>query len=123
MRHDAIAKKRIDAMSRAVKELIWDDEIQRPMLFLQRPHRRHRNNSIDSELLEAINIRPKIQFARQQCVPPSMARQKCNLAPCKRAQNIRIRRIAEGCLLPHFMCVAEARHVVQTTPADDANFC
>jgi hypothetical protein len=52
-----------------------------------------------------------------------MAREKRHFAPLKRSQNVRIRRISKRSLLHDLVGVAEARHVVQTAAADNANLC
>ena len=51
-----------------------------------------------------------------------MPRKKRHLAPFERAQNVGIRRIAKRRLLPDFLDIAESRHVVKPTTADDADF-
>jgi hypothetical protein len=74
-------------------------------------------------LLKAVNVGPEIQFARQKFVAAGMAREKCHLASFERSQNVSIRRISKGSLLPDLVRVAETRHVVQTAAADNANLC
>src|ERR1700722_7412368 len=61
MRHHSIPEKRIDAVPRAVEELVGNDEIERLMLFLQRAYGRYRDNALYSQLFEAVNVRAEIQ--------------------------------------------------------------
>ena len=67
-------------MARAIEKLVRNNEIQRLVLFLQRPHSRDRNDALDPKLLESMNVCAKIQFARQNSMAASMASQKSNLA-------------------------------------------
>src|ERR1019366_8517126 len=123
MRHNAVAEESVHAVPGAIEKLVRDHEIERLVLLLQRPHGRNRNNALNSQLLKAVNVGPEIQFARQKSVPASMAREKCHLATLKSPQNVSIRRISKRRLLLHLVRVAETRHVVQTTAADNANLC
>ncbi len=68
-------------MKRAVDELVWHHEIGWLVLFLQRANGRDRDNSLDAEFLERINVGAKVQLGRQNAVPASMPRQKGNLRP------------------------------------------
>ena len=72
--HHATAEKSIDAMARSIEKLIGNDEIQRLMFFLQRTDRRDRNDSLNSKLLEAVNVGAKIQLAGQDAMTESMSR-------------------------------------------------
>src|ERR1700687_5185569 len=110
-------------MPGTIVKLGRDHEIQRLVLFLQRPHGRNRNNALNSQLLKAINVGAEIQFARQKFVPARMPRKKCHFAAVEGAQNVRIRRISKWSLLLDLVRVAETRHVVQTAAADNANLC
>ena len=102
VRDDAVAEKSVDAMAGAVEELVGDHEVERLVLFLQRADRGNRNDALDSQLLEAVNVRAEIQFAGQKSVPAPMARQKGDFASFERAQNIGVGRIAKRSLLPQF---------------------
>ncbi len=123
VRDNAVAEKGVDAMARAVEELVWDHKIEGLVFFFQRAHSRNRNDALDSQLLEAVNIGAEIQFAGQQFVPASMAGQKGDLTPFERAQNVCVGGIAKRCLLAQFVRVAESGHVIQTTAPDNANLC
>src|SRR3989442_16008632 len=57
---DAVAKKSIDAMARAIKELIGDDELHRLLLFLLRTNPRNSNKTLRSQHLKTTKNRPKI---------------------------------------------------------------
>jgi hypothetical protein len=60
MRNNSIAEKRVDAMPRAVEELIGDDELQRLMLFLERSDSGNGYDALHAELFEAMNIGAEI---------------------------------------------------------------
>jgi hypothetical protein len=123
MRHNALAEKGINAVAGSIEKLIWDYKIERLVFFLQRANSRNRNDSLDAQLLKAINIRPEIQFAGQQFVTARVPRQKRYFATGKSSQYVRIRRIAKRSLLAYLMRVAKARHVIQATAAYDAYLC
>src|SRR5207244_4664143 len=61
-------------------KLRWQQNVARRVFFLQTSDRRHANDPADVEGTKRINIRPMIQFMRQNPVHPSMSRQKVNAA-------------------------------------------
>src|SRR5581483_3889245 len=91
------------------------------VFFLQRTHGRDRNNALHAQLLEAVNIGAKIQFAGKQAVPASMTREKRNLAALELAANVGISGVAEGSLLFHFLNFRQAGHVIKPAPANNAD--
>src|SRR5580692_3747366 len=56
MRHHSIAEKRIQAMPRTIEELVRDYELQRLMFFLQRTYGGNGNYSLDTKLLESVDV-------------------------------------------------------------------
>ena len=96
MRDDAFAEERVDAVAGAVEELVGNDELQRLVLFLQRTNRRDRQNALDAELFESINVGAEIQFAGQDAVAASVAGEEGDLAAFQRAENIGVGGLAEG---------------------------
>src|SRR5205823_4384212 len=55
VRHHAVSKKSIYPVTRAVEELIRDHELQRLVLFFQRPDRGDGDDAFHAQLLEAVN--------------------------------------------------------------------
>src|SRR5438128_11344017 len=92
---DAVAKKSIDAMARAIKELIGDDELHRLVLFLERADCGNGNNTLHSEMLKAINVRAKIQFGRKNAMPTTMPGQERDLSAFQRAERSEERRVGK----------------------------
>src|SRR5262249_5065432 len=117
----AIAEERIDAVPRAVEELIRNHELQRRVLFLQRPDGRQRNDALHSELLKAVDIRPEIQFAGKQAVSSAMPCEERYFAPVKISKNIRIRGLTKWRLLAEFLRIRQPRDGIQTAAANDAD--
>ena len=52
-----------------------------------------------------------------------MTRQKGDLTAAERTKHVRVGRLAEGSLERNFVHIGQARHGVQTTPADNSNLC
>ena len=74
VRHYSATEKRIDAMPCAIEELVGNHKIQRLVFLLQRPDGGNRNNSLDSKLLEAMDIGAEIQLTGKNPVPAPMPR-------------------------------------------------
>src|ERR1700750_915885 len=78
---DALAEKGMaSALTRPIKKLRGQQNVAQRVFFLQTSDRRHANDPADVEGTERVNVRPMIQFMRQNPVPPSMSRQKVNAA-------------------------------------------
>src|ERR1022692_4280542 len=122
MGHDALAKKSIHAMASAIEELIGNHEIERLVLFLQRPDRGDGNDPFDAKLFEAVNVGAEIQFRGKNAVPARMPSKKRDFAAFERAQDISIGRISEWSLLLHFPHVGQAGHGIKPAASDDADF-
>ena len=123
MGDDAVAKKSIDAMARAIKELIGDDELHRLVLFLQRTDRGNGNNTLHSEMLKAINVRAKIQLGRKNAMPTPMPGQERDLSAFQRAENVGIRGLSERRAQAEFFYFGKPRHGIESAAAYDSNFC
>ena len=65
VRDQTIAEEGIDAVAGAIEELVGDHKIERLVLFLERSHGRDRNDSLDTQLLEAVDVGAEVQFAGQ----------------------------------------------------------
>jgi hypothetical protein len=78
---DALAEKGVaSALTCPIKKLRWQQNVARRVFFLQTSDRRHANDPADVEGTKRINIRPMIQFMRQNPVSASVSRQKVNAA-------------------------------------------
>src|SRR5439155_9264646 len=119
---DAVAKKSIDAMARAIKELIGDDELHRLVLFLERADCGNGNNTLHSEMLKAINVRAKIQFGRKNAMPTPMPCQERDLSAFQRAENVGIRGLSERRAQADFFYLVESRRGIESDAAYDSNF-
>src|SRR5581483_11019609 len=109
-------------MKSAINELIGNYEVGRLVLFLQRAHSGDRENTLDPKLLQAQDIRAKVQLAGKNPMPPAMPRQKRHLAPFQSSENIGVRRGAKGRLQIDLMNVGKAGHGIQATAPNNANF-
>ena len=103
MRYDAIAKKSIYTVTRAVHKLVRNYELERLVLFFQRADGRNGKNSFNSELFETVNIRAKVQFSRQKAMATSVASEESNLFPFQGAQNVGVGWRAERSRLLHLV--------------------
>ena len=74
------------------------------------------------ELLEAMNVGAEIQFAGQDAVAASMARQKRNFAAFQRTADVSVGRRAEGRFHAYFFHLAQPGHGVEPAPADNSDF-
>ena len=54
-------------------------------------------------------------------MPSTMPREKCHLAAFERAEDVSIRRLAEGRILFHFLHISEPGHGIKPAAADDSN--
>ena len=71
--NQSLAEECIDAMARAVDELLGNNEIKRTMLFLQRSDSRQRNDALHAKLLESVDVGAEVQLGRHQAVPATVA--------------------------------------------------
>ena len=80
---------------RAIEELIRDQDVERLVLFLQAADRARRQNPLDAEHLEPVDVRAEIQLRRQNPMADAVARQKRDALSAKRPDHVRAGRIAE----------------------------
>src|SRR5207247_6586908 len=100
-----------------VKKLRRQEDIAWRVFFLQTAGRRNANNPADVEGTERVNIRPMIQFMRQNPVPSSMSRQKTNAATTHCAADDPVGGRAEGRVDFVFGQVGKAFQVIETAAA------
>src|SRR6266571_2226323 len=122
VRYYAITEKSIHAMTRAIHKLVRDYELKRPVFFFERANGGNGKNALNSELLEAVNVRAEVQLAGQNAVSAPVPGQKGDFLSFERAENVSVRRRAERSLLLHFVYVGQAGHGIQPAAADDSNF-
>src|ERR1039458_2708309 len=67
-----------------------------PVFFLERTDRAERDDAFHTQRFHAVNVRPEIQLRRRKAVAAAVARQKRDLPPRQRPQNVVVRRAAEG---------------------------
>src|SRR5579863_3695582 len=108
-------------MTGAVEKLIGDYELERLMLFFERPHGGDRNDALHPELLKTVDVGAKVEFAGQDRVPAPMAREKCYFAPFKCAADIGVGRSAEWGSDANLLDFAEPGHGVQPASADNSD--
>ncbi len=118
----SIAEEGIDAMSRAIDELVRDNEIQRTVFFLQGANGGQRNDALDTKLLQTVYVGAVVQLRRHEAMSTAMAGQEGDLATGQRSQDVSVRRLAEWGVKRKLTHVGQARHGVKTASADDANF-
>src|SRR5437016_7926637 len=109
-------------MEGAINELIGNHEVGRFVLFLQRAYSGDGENAFDPKLLQAQDIRSKVQLTGKNPMPPAMPRQKCHLATFQSPENVSIRRAAKRRLQIDLMNVGKAGHGIQATAPNNANF-
>ena len=60
MRHQPAAEKGADASPGAVEELVWHHDVQRLVLLLEAANGARRKNPLDSQHLEAVDVRANV---------------------------------------------------------------
>ena len=76
VRDEPAAEERADAPLRAIEELIGHDDVERLVLLLQAADRARRQDPLDAEHLEAVDVRAEVQLRRQDAMPDAVPRQK-----------------------------------------------
>ena len=74
MADDAAAKKSmILSSASAVKKLIWQNDLARVVFLLQTTHSGHADQPANINAAQRPEIRPMVDFGRQQSMTPTMA--------------------------------------------------
>src|SRR5690606_12441445 len=118
---DVLVEERRRAALGAVEELVRDDEVERRELFLERPDGAEREQPLDAELLEAVDVRAERQVRRDDAVAAAVARQEGDLASAYLAEDVGVRRRSPRRFDGHLAPVLERFHVVQAPASDDAD--
>src|SRR5438105_5861823 len=117
---NAFAEKTVaGALTCPIKKLRGQQDVARGIFFLQTADRRYANDPADVEGTERVNVRPMIQFMRQNPVPASMSRQKVNTATEHGPADDRIGRRAERRIDFVFGQVRKTFQVIETAAADN----
>src|SRR6185295_10841316 len=93
----------------------------RLVLVLQAADGAGRDDALDAEHLEAVDVGAEVQLRRQDAMPDTVTREKSDAFPAKRADDVGPRRIAEWRRQALFLRVGQLSHVVQAAAADDAD--
>ena len=123
VRHQAAAEEGADPPLRAIEELIGHDDVERRVFLLQAADRARRQDPLDAEHLEPVDVRAEVQLGGQQAMAGAVPRQERDAPSPQRAENIGAGRIAERCRERLLFAVGQLRHVVQAAAADDADGC
>src|SRR5690349_14326149 len=75
------------ARSRAIKELVRDDHVERRVLLLQRPDRGSGQEALDTEQLHAVDVRAKRHFSRREPMAQAMTRQESDALTFERSND------------------------------------
>ncbi len=67
-------------MKCAIDELIGNDEVGRLMFLFKRSNGGHREDALDAEFLEGVNVRAEVQFRRKYAMAATMACEKSYFA-------------------------------------------
>src|SRR5262245_9733018 len=113
VRDQPAPEERADAAFRAVVELIRDQDIERTVFLLETPDGARRENPLDAECFEPVDVRAKIELRRQDSVARSVAREKRDALASKPADDVRARWFAERRADRVLFPVGQLRHVVQ----------
>src|SRR5687768_18001556 len=121
--HNAFAKERrlLDAPTRPIEKLIGNYHVERRVLFLQRSHRRRRQDSFDAQHFHRVYVRAKWHFSRREKMSATMPRQKRNSLSLECADDQGVRRITKGRVDFHFLDLGQLRHLVQPAATNDAH--
>ncbi len=111
--------KKVEARPRgAVEELVGDDEIERPVFFLERSHRAERHDALDAQHFEAVNVGPEVELRGHDAVSPGVAGQEGNAPPGERSHHVGVRGRAQGVSQRDLALPFESRHRVQAAAPD-----
>ena len=94
VRHQTFAEKRGDASACPIEKLIGNDELQRRVFFLQRSDGAQRQDAIDAQQFEPVNIGAKVQLRWRMAMAASVPRKKRDLFARELPDHVRIRRHA-----------------------------
>ena len=103
----------------AVDELVRHDDAARRQLGAQAADGADREQELDPDLLQRVDIGAKVDRRRGDAVPAPVTRQKDHRRRPETAAHQLVRRLAEGRLHPYPLDVGDPRQLVQSAAADD----
>ena len=97
-------------------------QIERRVFLLQAPDRARRQQPLDAERLEAVDVRAEVQLGRLDPVAVAVTREERDVA-CRASVPVTYGPdgAPNGVSTVHFLAVGQLRHVVQAAAADDAD--
>src|SRR5579872_241819 len=120
---DSVAEKSVDAVAGAVEELVRNNEIERLVLLFEGSDGRDRDDALDAELLESVNIGAEVEFAGRQNVSATVPGEECDFSAFERSADIGVGRGAERRAEFYFFDLGEAGHGIEPAAADDSDLC
>jgi len=105
----------------AVKKLIRHDDIAGFVFQLQAPAGADRNQVLNAQFLESVDVRSAVKATRRDAMSTSMSGQKRDRLSLNNAYHIGIRRRAEGRVEAHLSDVLKLTHVIDATAAYNPN--
>ena len=122
VRDQPAAEERADPPLRPIEELIGHDDVERLVFLLQAADRARRQDPLDAEHLEAVDVRAEVQLGRQDAVADAVPRQKRDaLARAACRSRMGPDGSPNGVVDRPLFAVGQLRHVVETAAADDAD--
>src|SRR5206468_12725980 len=111
------------ALARAVDELIGHDDVPGRDLRAQAPHRAHRHDPLDADLLEREDIGAEVDLGGEQAVAAPVPRQEDEPCAAQAADHQLVRRLAEGGVDADALLALEPVQVVEPAATEDAEGC
>ena len=120
--HDALAgEEGADAPVGPIEELVGHHHVQRRVLLLEAADRAGREDPLDAQKLESEDVGAEVELRRRDPVTGPVPREKRHATPTQRRGHIGSARVAERRRQPDLLAVRQLLHVVEPTPADDAD--
>src|SRR4029453_9831301 len=82
-----------DAPGSPIEELIGHENVERAVLLLQAADSAGRQQPLDAESLEAVDVRPEVQLCWKNPMADAVPREERHALASERAQDVRSRRI------------------------------
>src|SRR5262249_38730576 len=121
VRDKTVPKERSGTPPGAVHELIGDEELERPLIFLERTHGTDRNDARNADRLQRVDVGAKVDFRGKNAVPTAMPCQKSHALLFQCTHYDSVGRMAKGCLHANLPRFDQARHRIETAAPDDAD--
>src|SRR5262249_10815391 len=119
---DPVAKKCADSALGVVEKLIRDHDVERLDLNLHAADGAHRNQPLNTQFFEAVNVRAIVDVRRLDSVPASVTGEKGDPFSLQRSQNECIGRITKWGLDTNFLDIGQLIHLVKSASTQNADF-